>query len=161
MFCHQVHSHQEGQFRIASKPIDAETQAHTTKMLSKLVTQTKRPTPEAQPHMISPIATSGNSSNNAWAVPRPQKTALPTNQSEPEPNSDTASNCPSEAERRFTILEQNALQSSERIDRLENICTQLMHNTEMISNQIQQLASDYYNPESSSHQPKTEAAKLS
>lgn len=47
------------------------------------------------------------------------------------------------------------------MDKLESICTQLIHNTEIISNQIQQLASDYYSPDSPVGQSKAEVVKTS
>jgi hypothetical protein len=151
----------KGNIRVASKPIDADTQAHTTKMLSKLAAQMKRPILDAQPRTVSVNMTSGSvyKKVDGIALP-PQHIAIPTGHDEPDSTAPRISN-PSEVERRFTLLEQNVLQSSERMDRLEGICTQLMRNTEMIGNQIQQLASEMYNSDSSRQPKPNKAAKLS
>lgn len=67
----------------------------------------------------------------------------------------------SPAEHRFLILEQNVLQGNDRMERLENICLQLKHSTDMIGNQLQQLTNDFYRPSSPSQDRSNKMAKTS
>lgn len=66
-------------------------------------------------------------------------------------NDEEAGNLPP-TERHLFLLEQNLLQGNNRMDKLETICIQLKHNTDIISTQIQQLANDLYNPPSPSRE---------
>lgn len=150
----------KGNLQIASRPIATETQDHTNKMLSKLSLPTmKRFTPDISiqpPINLDKTTKTRDSSSFSSAA-----TSMTANS---ESYKDSEQNVPNtEVERRFTLLEQSILQGSERMDRLENICTQLMHNTEIIGTQIQRLANDLYNPSSSPGrlEKSSKSAKLS
>jgi hypothetical protein len=169
VFCNQDHKLvfvtktipiKKGNLHIASKPIATETQAHTTKMLSKLsMPIPKRSTQDESGHNT----TNSKNTNKAWMnLSASSNATFKTVELNQNSNNFEANTSGSEAERRFTILEQSVLQGSERMDRLETICTQLMHNTEIIGNQIQKLAMELYKPESPGCQTKpSKAAKLS
>jgi hypothetical protein len=150
----------KGKIHIASKPIPADTQAHTDKMLGKLVNfSTKRTAPVIPPHntTANPINKSPSPASNAWTST--SQTASSYSLSTVNSETKESPSINSEAERRFKLLEQSVLQGSERMDRLESVCTQMMHNTEIISNQIQKMAADFYSSDSTERLSK--AAKTS
>jgi hypothetical protein len=136
----------KGKIHIASKPISADTQAHTNKMLGKLANfSTKRPISVPLPlNATTKLANNASlSANNAWTSAS-LYTASTNSQPTANSGTETTSNTTSEAGRRFSQIEQSILQGSECMDRLESVCTQMMHNTEIISNQIQKLAASRY-----------------
>jgi hypothetical protein len=131
-----------GQLTTSSKPVPIETQEHTAKMLGRI-------------QAIAPKRESANSVSNEIRHNMLRKQNSPPDQttapsaSPPAINPEVGDDLPP-AERRLAILEQNILQGNHRMDKLENICLQLKHNTDVISTQIQQLAQDLYRPESPS-----------
>jgi hypothetical protein len=137
-----------GNMQVASKPICSTTQAHTDKMLSKLLaTPTKRAI-ETLPatnkiHQQMSATIRKQQPLNAWhSKPTVSTASVSSLEATATPSDDQSTTSP--AERRFLLLEQNIIQGNDRMERLENICLQLKHSTDMIGNQLQQLANDFY-----------------
>jgi hypothetical protein len=133
-----------GHLATSSKPVPLETQVHTAKILGK----------------VQAMAPKRHSTTNTSNEIRQNMLRKPVPTADPNPKTyeqSVSSNLDEEerndlppAERRLVILEQSIISSNSRMDKLENICLQLKHNTDIISAQIQQLAQDLYQPDSPS-----------
>jgi len=113
----------KGNNHVSSRPVSDEIQHHTNFALSKIVVAPMKRTMASLNSQItketastlstSPITVTAGSNSSHGASP---------------------------AESRFRTIEQELVQSSNRMDKIEDLCIQLKHNTDVISTQITQLA---------------------
>jgi hypothetical protein len=118
----------KGNYQISSRPIPVEIQEHTSLALSKMVKSSgKRPT-------------SSNSSSSTYS-------SITSTQPSTQTTNPTASSTPSAlvqsaVEQHFQQLENRLDVSSTRMDNIENLCLQLKSNTDVITQQLNQLATN-------------------
>jgi hypothetical protein len=139
------------------KTIPIEIQEHTTAALSKMIKVTKR---------VSPTS-SVSSYSNASTAPSPtanSTTTSPTSRvSSPQTACPITASQPSNIDNRFRLLETRIESSNTRMDNIEQLCRQLKNNTDVISQNIQQLALDFYSSRQTTQcrLPATKSQRLS
>jgi len=139
----------KGNIQIAARPIPAEIQEHTTQALSKMV---KYPEKHSLPSNSSIATTSTKTSSNSERTPNHSYA------SRASPASHIPNTLPA-VERRFQAIEHRLDASVTRMDSIETLCRQLKSNTDIISQQLHQLASDFSTANGVSAQCRSPASK--
>jgi hypothetical protein len=112
------------------KTIPLVIQEHTSLAMTKMMKVEKRTS-------VSSVSSFGNVSTSTSV-----KSSQPTVST--DSISSTVTSPPAAIEKRFSEIESKMNSSASRIDSIENLCRQLKSNTDIISQNIQQLASDFY-----------------
>jgi hypothetical protein len=130
-----------------SKTIPQDIQEHTSVALSKMKKVDKRSS-----------SSSISSFSNTSMPNSTQSTSTTTTPAHISPSNSSA------IEQRFTTIEKTLNSSTTRMDNIETLCLQLKSNTDIISQNIQQLATDFYNyrpPHAGCRSPAPKSQRLS
>ncbi len=121
------------------KTIPIEIQEHTSAALSKMIKVTKRVSP------TSSVSSYSNASTAPSSTASVSTTFSSSRVTQPQMASSIMEDQPSNIDNHFRLLETRMDSSAARMDSIELLCRQLKTNTDVISQNIQQLATDFYN----------------